>query len=48
MGCQYFDPCAGGADTYTIAMPKYTFGRGCLREAGARAIVEYPLTKSVA
>ena len=37
MGCQYFDPCAGGADTFTIAIPKYTFGRNCLREAGARA-----------
>ena len=37
MGCQYFDPCEGGADTYTIAIPKYTFGRGCLAEAGARA-----------
>jgi hydroxyacid-oxoacid transhydrogenase len=37
MGCQYFDPCDNGADTYTIAIPKYTFGRGCLREAGARA-----------
>ena len=36
MGCQYFDPCDNGADTYTIAIPKYTFGRGCLREAGAR------------
>ncbi len=37
MGCQYFDPCQGGADTFTIAIPKYTFGRGCLAEAGARA-----------
>ena len=37
MGCQYFDPCQGGADTFTVAIPKYTFGRGCLREAGARA-----------
>jgi alcohol dehydrogenase class IV len=37
MGCQYFDPCDNGADTYTIAIPKYSFGRGCLREAGARA-----------
>ena len=37
MGCQYFDPCDNGADTLTIAIPKYTFGRGCLREAGARA-----------
>ncbi len=37
MGCQYFDPCQGGADTFTIAIPRYSFGRGCLREAGARA-----------
>ena len=37
MGCQYYDPCQGGADTLTIAIPKYTFGRGCLAEAGARA-----------
>ena len=37
MGCQYFDPCQGGADTFTVAIPKYTFGRGCLKEAGARA-----------
>ena len=37
MGCQYFDPCQGGADTFTIAIPKVTFGRGCLAEAGARA-----------
>ncbi|MDJ0776941.1 MAG: hydroxyacid-oxoacid transhydrogenase [Gammaproteobacteria bacterium] len=37
MGCQYFDPCQGGADTFTVAIPKYTFGRGCLAEAGSRA-----------
>ncbi len=37
MGCQYFDPCDHGADTFTIAIPKLTFGRGCLGEAGARA-----------
>ena len=37
MGCQYFDPCDHGADTFTIAIPKVTFGRGCLIEAGARA-----------
>ena len=37
MGCQYFDPCDHGADTFTIAIPKVTFGRGCLGEAGARA-----------
>ena len=37
MGCQYFDPCDNGADTFTIAIPKVTFGRGCLAEAGERA-----------
>ena len=37
MGCQYFDPCENGAETLTIAIPKYSFGRGCLHEAGARA-----------
>ena len=37
MGCQYFDPCDHGADTFTIAIPKVTFGRGCLDEAGVRA-----------
>ena len=37
MGCQYFDPCDHGADTFTIAIPRVTFGRGCLHEAGARA-----------
>jgi hydroxyacid-oxoacid transhydrogenase len=37
MGCQYFAPCEHGAETFTIAIPKITFGRGCLAEAGARA-----------
>jgi len=37
MGCQYFEPCNHGADTFTIAIPRVTFGRGCLSEAGARA-----------
>ncbi len=37
MGCQYFEPCDHGSDTFTIDIPKVTFGRGCLREAGARA-----------
>ena len=37
MGCQYFEPVDGGAGTYTVAMPRYTFGRGCLAESGARA-----------
>ena len=37
MACQYFSPCEGGAQTFTVAMPKLTFGRGCLNEAGERA-----------
>lgn len=37
MSCQYFAPADHGADTFTVVMPKLTFGRGCLREAGARA-----------
>ena len=37
MGCQYFSPADGGADTFTVAMPKLTFGRGCLGETGRRA-----------
>ncbi len=37
MGCQYFAPCEHGSETFTINMPKFTFGRGCLQEAGARA-----------
>ncbi|MCP5010555.1 MAG: iron-containing alcohol dehydrogenase, partial [Aestuariibacter sp.] len=38
MGCQYFEPCEHGSDTFTINIPKFTFGRGCLQEAGARAV----------
>jgi len=37
MGCQYFDPTDNGADSFTVAMPRLTFGRGCLNEIGARA-----------
>ncbi|MEM7194262.1 MAG: hydroxyacid-oxoacid transhydrogenase [Pseudomonadota bacterium] len=37
MGCQYFCPHEGGANTFTVAMPKLTFGRGCLSEVGERA-----------
>ncbi len=37
MNCQHFDLIEGGAQSFTVAMPKYTFGRGTLREAGARA-----------
>lgn len=35
--CQYFAPTEGGADTYTVRMPVFTFGRGCLGELGRRA-----------
>ena len=37
MGCQYFAPTPGGADAFTVAMPRLTFGRGSLGEVGARA-----------
>jgi len=37
MGCQYYSPIENGADSFTIAIPRMTFGRGCLRELGARA-----------
>ena len=37
MGCQYHAPTENGADTFTVAMPRLTFGRGCLDEVGARA-----------
>ena len=40
MGCQYFTPCDHGADSFTIGLPKLTFGRGCLGEAGARAAAQ--------
>ncbi len=38
MGCQYFQPCEHGADSFTIGLPKLTFGRGCLGEVGVRAL----------
>ncbi len=38
MSCQFYDEVSGGAQTFTVAMPKYTFGRGSLNEAGARAL----------
>ncbi|MGI9318162.1 MAG: hydroxyacid-oxoacid transhydrogenase [bacterium] len=37
MACQYFTPCEHGADSFTVMMPKLTFGRGCLAEVGKRA-----------
>ena len=36
MSCQYFQHCEHGAETFTVMMPKLTFGRGCLSEVGAR------------
>jgi len=37
VSCQHYDLIEGGAQSFTVAMPKYTFGRGTLSEAGARA-----------
>ena len=37
MACQYFEPCDHGATSFTIAIPKVTFGRGTLSEVGMRA-----------
>ena len=37
MPCQYFSPYEHGAGTFTVMMPKLTFGRGCLSEIGDRA-----------
>lgn len=36
MGCQYYAPCQNGAKSFTVAIPKLTFGRGCLSEVGER------------
>ena len=36
MGCQYYSPCQNGASSFTVAIPKLTFGRGCLSEVGMR------------
>lgn len=38
MGCQYYAPCQNGATSFTVAMPKLTFGRGCLSELGERLL----------
>ena len=35
--CQYFEPTKGGADSFTVDMPRVTFGRGTLAETGERA-----------
>lgn len=41
MGCQYYEPGldgkSGGASNFSIAIPRLTFGRGCLKEIGERA-----------
>jgi len=37
MGCQYDDPTHDGATSFTVAMPRLTFGRGTLSEVGARS-----------
>jgi len=34
--CQYFTPSDNGADSFTVEMPRLTFGRGCLAELGER------------
>lgn len=34
MGCQHYTPIEDGAGTFTVAMPRLTFGRGSLAEAG--------------
>ena len=36
MGCQFHDPNHNGATSFTVAMPRLTFGRGTLQELGAR------------
>ncbi len=35
--CEYFNPTAGGAQTFTVNMPRVTFGQGALDEVGERA-----------
>lgn len=35
--CHYFAATEGGADAFTVEMPRVTFGRGVLAEVGARA-----------
>jgi len=30
MGCQYYDPTHNGATSFTVAMPRLTFGRNTL------------------
>ncbi len=35
--CHYFEPTDQGANAFTVEMPRTTFGRGTLKEVGARA-----------
>jgi alcohol dehydrogenase class IV len=35
--CHHFAPTEGGASSFTVEMPRVTFGRGCLSELGERA-----------
>lgn len=35
--CHYFEPTEHGANAFTVEMPRTTFGRGTLKEVGARA-----------
>jgi len=37
VGCQYYTPTENGADSFTVAMPRLTVGRGTLSEVGPRA-----------
>ncbi|MFT4725686.1 MAG: hydroxyacid-oxoacid transhydrogenase [Granulosicoccus sp.] len=38
MGCQHYSPTDNGADSFTVAMPRLTVGRGTLAEVGVRAV----------
>jgi len=38
MGCQYHDPTHNGATSFTVAMPRLTFGRDTLSEVGPRCL----------
>ncbi len=37
MSCQHYSQHEHGAKSFTVVMPKITFGRGCLAEIGVRA-----------
>ncbi len=40
MGCQYFAPDDQSATSFTVAMPRLTFGRGTLQELGKRCAAQ--------